>query len=107
MPKKPAPFKTRTSAKQKLEDYKFKAQEFINKLRNPEKTSAFSVRGYEVLQQGSKKPNVISVPELLAIVGTARQLGRRVEISISDSGDNARLNFTYVAELPAIPSELF
>lgn len=44
---------TRTSTKQLLAEYKSKAMNYIQELRNPRMTSAFSVAGYIV--DGDKK----------------------------------------------------
>lgn len=87
--------KTRLSAKQKLENYKSCALLFIKKLRNPMTQIGFSVSGYEVTPTG-KKPNTLSAPELLAIVGTAQRLGKNVQLSISGTDDQARINFQFV-----------
>ena len=97
---------TRTSAKQKFAEFKTQVFQYISQLRNPASRFAFSVKGYEVVAQ-VKKPNVISVPELLAIVGTAGQLGKEVRVTASQSGDFAQLNFLYVDQPLDVPLALF
>lgn len=96
----------RVSAKQKLVDYKQKVYAYIQLLRNPSSTSAFSVTGYSVVA-GVKRPNTISVPELLAIVGTAGQLGKQVHVSVSGREDGGQVNFIYVDQVAPVPAELF
>jgi hypothetical protein len=98
----------RISPKQKFLAYKELALNYIGKLRNPFTAPAFNVATYEkVLNSTTKRPNFLSAPELGAIVGTARQLGKEVRISLSGSGDEARLYFTYVDGPLDIPTELY
>ena len=96
---------TRTSPKQRLAEYKLAALNFIARLKNPNQYPAFNVATYEKTPTG-KKPNFLSAPELGAIVGTARQLGKSVQISLSGSGDEARLYFSYVDSQLTTPLEL-
>jgi hypothetical protein len=97
---------TRISPKQKLAHYRTAALAFIASLRYPTTQSFFSVKGYEKTPTGPK-PNVINVPELLAIVGTARALGKQVVISSSgvDMGGQIDVSLVDVSN-KAIPSEL-
>ncbi len=98
----------RVTPKQKFAAYKESALRYIGQLRNPGTRSAFFVASYNVQPgTGIKKPNTLSAPELLAIVGTARQLGKEVRITVSGRDDNAQLNFEYVDVVPAIPLDLF
>jgi hypothetical protein len=96
---------TRTSAKQKLAAYQNAALDYIGRLRNPSTQSGFSVTAYSVSPTG-KKPNVISVPELGAIVGTARQLGSEVRVSFVGRDDDTKVVFEYVSAPASIPVEL-
>jgi hypothetical protein len=97
---------TRISAKQKFENYKSRALAFISKLRYPNTESFFSVTGYEVVN-GMKKPNHISVPEMLAIVGTAKRLGKNIQVNTSGVGDGGQIDFVFVdAPNPTVPFEL-
>jgi hypothetical protein len=93
----------RLSAKQKLTQYKHDALTFINILKRPAQQLAFSVSGYQKTEGGGKKPNVLSAPELLAIVGTAAKLGKQVHVSISGVDDGGQLNFYFVDAPPATP----
>ena len=105
MKKQKAESKTRVSAKQKFNDYKQRAQAFIAKLRYPDTQSFFSVKGYEVTPTG-KKPSHIAVPELLAIVGTASRLGKKIEIRTSGVDDGGQIDFVFVAATPSVPFDL-
>ena len=96
---------TRTSAKAKLTEYKLLALQFINSLRYPGTQNIFTIKGYEKVN-GVTKPNHASIPELLAIVGTATKLGKKVQISVNGYIDGAELSFDFVDAPPAIPSEL-
>ena len=96
---------TRVSAIQKFEAYKASALEFIARLRYPNTQSFFSVTGYEKTPTGVK-PNVINVPELLAIVGTANKLGKRVEIRTSGAEKGGQIDVVLVDSIPSIPNEL-
>jgi len=107
MPKKKTIATTRTSAKQKFEEYKSQALSYITRLRNPKIQLGFSLKTYEVLVAGGKKPNAISAPELGAIVGTAQKLGKEIRITLSGSGDEATLFFSFVEAPPDIPGDLF
>ena len=95
----------RVSAKQKLFEYKTLALEYIGRLRNPGIAPGFSVTSYTVTPTG-KKANVISVPELGAIVGTARQLGSEVRVRFTGTDDNAKVIFEYVNAPANIPAGL-
>jgi len=95
---------TRLSAKQKLTNYKQAALTFIHQQANPNRQSAFSVAAYQVVA-GGKKPNALSAPELVAIVGTAAKLGKQVHVTISGVDDGGQLNF-YFVDVPATPFEL-
>jgi hypothetical protein len=97
---------TRVSAKQKLDAYKGAAFIYISKLRTPGTQSAFSVKGYEVTPTG-KKPNALSAPELLAIVNTARKLGKIVQLTTSGISDGGQLDFQFVDAPADIPSDLY
>ena len=96
---------TRTSAKQKFADYKTRALAFINLTKYPSNQSAFSVTGYNVTA-GVKKPNALSAPELIAIVGTAQKLGKIVQVTISGIADGGQLDFRFVDSFPSIPNDL-
>jgi len=98
----------RITPKQKFLAYKELALNYIGKLRNPGTKNAFFVTAYNVQAgTGIKKPNTLSAPELLAIVGTAGQLGKEVRITVSGHDDSAQLNFQYVDVALNIPSDLF
>jgi hypothetical protein len=60
-------------------------------LRTAKTQIAFSITGYTK----EKKPNAISVPELIAIVGTAQKLGQQVTLSISGVEDGATLSVRF------------
>ena len=96
---------TRTSAKQKLTAYKEAALGFISTLRYPTTQSFFSVKGYEVTPTG-KKPSHISVPELLAIVGTAKRLGKNIQLSTSGVDDGGQIDVLFVDAAPSVPFNL-
>jgi hypothetical protein len=96
---------TRLSAKQKLTNYKQAALTFIRQLATPDKQSAFSVTAYQVVA-GVKKPNALSAPELVAIVGTAAKLGKQVHVTISGVDDGGQLNFYFVDAPTNTPFEL-
>jgi len=98
--------KTRISPKARFLAYKELALGYISTLRNPNTAPAFSVLTYEKTPTG-KKPGFLSAPELGAIVGTARQLGKEVRITLQGQDDAARLYFTYVDAPKDIPTELF
>ena len=96
---------TRTSLKQKFAAYRAAASEYIYRLQNPFVTSLFSVKSYETTPTG-KKPNAVNVPELLAIVGTAKKLGKTVRLDISGVGDTAQLDVVLVDTPEILPAEL-
>jgi hypothetical protein len=96
---------TRTSMKQQFQEYRNIVLAYISVLRNPVTRPAFFVKGYDVTPAG-KKPNVVNIPELIAIVGTAGQLGNMVTLHITGTGDAARLEFRYVGNCPSYPPEL-
>ena len=96
---------TRTSLKQKFQEYRAAASEYVYRLQNPYNTPFFSVKAYETTPTG-KKPNAVNVPELLAIVGTAKKLGKTVRLDISGVGDTAQLDVVLVDTPPALPAEL-
>jgi hypothetical protein len=96
----------RTSAKQKLAEYRMKAVEFMYNQARPTTQSAFSVATYEILPTGGKKPNALSAPELAAIVGTAQKLGKQVQVVLYGNGDATKLNFNFVDAPSSIPLEL-
>ena len=96
---------TRTSAKQKLTAYKEAALGFIHTLRYPTTQSFFSVKGYEVTPTG-KKPNHISVPELLAIVGTAKRLNKNIQLNTSGVDDGGQIDLSFVDAAPSVPFDL-
>jgi hypothetical protein len=97
--------KTRTSLKQKFADYRGVATSYIYQLQNPFTTPFFSVKAYETTPTG-KKPNAINAPELLAIVGTAKKLGKTVRLDISGFGDTAQLDVVLVDGVAALPDAL-
>lgn len=97
---------TRVSAKQKFENYKSLALQFINTLRYPLTQTAFSITAYQVVPGVGKKPNAISAPELGAIVGTARKLGKLVQVNFTGVDDGGTLNFVFVDSMPPTPNEL-
>jgi hypothetical protein len=99
MAKKIATPQTRVSSKEKFNTYKNAAYGYILTLLQPKKQEAFRLTAYEVTPTG-KKPNALSVPEVLAIVGTASKLGKNVQIEISGVGDNATLS-AYFVDRPA------
>ena len=63
------------------------------------------MRGYDVTTTG-KKPNAFNVPELLAIIGTAAKLGKKVEVTVSGVGDAAQVDFRFVDTAPSVPNDL-
>jgi hypothetical protein len=95
----------RISLKQKFATYRSTASSYIYSLQNPSTNSFFSVKSYETTPTG-KKPNAVNVPELLAIVGTAKRLGKTVRLDISGHGDVAQLDVVLVDTPTALPSEL-
>ena len=97
--------KTRTSLKQKFAAYRDVASVYIFGLQNPYTTPFFSVKAYETTPTG-KKPNAINAPELLAIVGTAKKLGKTVRLDISGVGDAATLDVVLVETPASLPAEL-
>ena len=96
---------TRTSLKQKFAAYRTAASEYVYRLQTPYGTPFFSVKAYETTPTG-KKPNAVNVPELLAIVGTAKKLGKTIRLDISGVGDTAQLDVVLVDTPPALPAEL-
>ena len=97
--------KTRTSLKQKFAAYRAAASAYVYLLQHPYNTPFFSVKAYETTPTG-KKPNAVNVPELLAIVGTAKKLGKTVRLDISGVGDTAQLDVVLVGTPQALPAEL-
>ena len=95
----------RTSLKQKFAGYRSIASSYIYSLQNPGTNSFFSVKSYETTPTG-KKPNAVNVPELLAIVGTAKRLGKTVRLDISGVGDAAKLDVVLVDTPAILPAEL-
>jgi hypothetical protein len=102
--KKSAPV-TRITAKQKFTAYRDAASSYIYGLQNPIQNSAFSVKGYEVTPTG-KKPNFMSAPEVLAIVMTARKLGKTVNVTTSGVADGGQLDFYFVDGPRPLPEEM-
>ena len=96
---------TRTSLKQKFDVYRAAASEYIYRLQNPYNTPFFSVKAYETTPTG-KKPNAVNVPELLAIAGTAKKLGKTIRLDISGVGDTAQLDVVLVDTPASLPAEL-
>ena len=94
----------RVSPKQQLAEYKAKARTFINSILYPSTALIFSIEPYNDIN-GAKKPNAISVPELFAIVGTAAKLGKKVQVSISNTTSSNELDFRFVNQ-PNFPAEL-
>lgn len=90
--------KTRTSAKQKFAEYRSKVSDFIHRVINPRTSTILKLASYSP----DKKPNAASVPELLAIVGTAQKLGKVVIVQISGINE---LEFAYF-DKPEYPLEL-
>lgn len=105
MAKKVVTKTTRTSAKAKLTEYKNLALQFIHSVRYPSTANIFTIKGYEKVN-GVTKPNHASVPELIAIVGTASKLGKKVQISVNGYSDGAELSFDFVSSMPDTPFEL-
>jgi hypothetical protein len=106
--------KTRTSLKQKFADYyrgvfaeyyRGVVTSYIYRLQNPYTTPSFSVKAYETTPTG-KKPNAINAPELLALVGTAKKLGKTIRLDISGVGDTAQLDVVLVDGVAALPDAL-
>ena len=98
MAKKISESAQRTSPKQKFEAYRLKARTFINEILYPRTQTIFTIASYSA----DKKPNAASVPELLAIVGTAQKLGKKVQVEISGINE---LKFVFVDTMN-IPAEL-
>jgi hypothetical protein len=96
---------TRTSPKQVLAEYKQRVMNYIYALKNPGQQLAFSVTGYRT-EGGVKKPNTISVPETLAIVGTAAKLGKLVVLRTSGVEDGGQINFYFVDTPASTPIDL-
>ena len=63
------------------------------------------MKAYETTPTG-KKPNAINAPELLAIVGTAKKLGKTIRLDISGVGDTAQLDVVLVDTPEILPAEL-
>lgn len=108
MSKKKSTKTPRVSSKQKLADYREKARTFIQTLRYPKTIPAFETKSYETVE-GKKMMVKVSIPEIFAIVATAKQLGKKVQLTTGGFGDNGTLYFQYVEDITqiAIPSELF
>ena len=85
--------------------YRTAAMTYIYKLRNPNTESFFSVKGYEKVE-GRLKPNVINVPELLAIVGTANRLGKNITITTSGVELGGQVDIKFVDAPAPLPTEL-
>ncbi len=108
MPKKITTVKTpRVSPKQQLAEYRAKALGFIQTLRYPKTLQAFNTKSYEVVE-GKKMLVKVSIPEIFAIVATAKQLGKQVQLTTGGYGENGTLYFQYVDDPSqiVIPSEL-
>ena len=97
---------TRTSAKQKLADYKNLALDYIRTLRNPKTVNSLSITGYEV-KEGRKLSKSVPVPELITMVGMAVQFDKKVAVTVTGSGDEVKLNFLIQDEAGDIPSALY
>jgi hypothetical protein len=95
----------RVSLKQRFADYRQFASNYIYSLQHPTRQLAFSVKGYEVTPTG-KKPNVLSAPEVLAIVGTAATLGKDVLVTTSGIEDGGQINFYFMDKQLPLPNEL-
>ena len=105
MPKAKQSTTPRVSLKQKFAAYRSAASSYIYQLQNPSTEQFFSVKGYEKVE-GRLKPNVINVPELLAIVGTANRLGKGITITTSGVELGGQINIQFVDRPTAIPVEL-
>jgi hypothetical protein len=101
-----APKTTRTSPKQLLSEYKSKALQFISDLRYLKTVNSLSITGYE-LKEGRKLSKSVPIPELITMVGMAAQFGKRVNCTVTGSGDDVKLNFLIQDEMPPTPNDLY
>lgn len=105
MPKAKQSTTPRVSLKQKFAAYREAASKYISQLRYPSTEQFFSVKGYEKVE-GRLKPNVINVPELLAIIGTANRLGKNITITTSGVELGGQIDVLFVDRPTAIPVEI-
>ena len=91
--------------KEKFAAYRSAASSYIYTLQNPINSQFFSVKGYEKVE-GRLKPNVINVPELLAIVGTANRLGKNIAITTSGVDNGGQINVQFVDRPEPLPAEM-
>jgi hypothetical protein len=95
---------TLKSVQAAFDAYRDAAVKYIYRLRNPNTESFFSVKGYEKVE-GRLKPSVINVPELLAIVGTANRLGKKITITTSGVDDGGQVDVHFVDAPAPLPIE--
>jgi hypothetical protein len=96
---------TLKSVQEQFAAYRDAATRYIYSLQNPNTEQFFSVKGYEKVE-GVLRPGKISVPELLAIVGTANRLGKNITITTSGVENGGQINVQFVDRPAAIPAEL-
>jgi hypothetical protein len=96
---------TLKSVQAAFDAYSAAATKYIQQLRHPNTESFFSVKGYEKTK-GRLKPNVINVPELLAIVGTANRLGKNITITTSGVELGGQVDVRFVDRPAELPTEL-
>jgi hypothetical protein len=96
---------TLKSVQEQFAAYRGAATSYIYSLQNPHTEQFFAVKGYEKID-GVLKPGKISVPELLAIVGTANRLGKNITITTSGVENGGQINVQFVDRPANIPSEL-
>ena len=96
---------TLKSVQEQFAAYRNAATNYIYSLQHPTNEQFFSVKGYEKVE-GRLKPNVINVPELLAIVGTANRLGKNITITTSGVDNGGQVNVQFVDRPAPLPAEL-
>jgi hypothetical protein len=97
---------TLKSVQEQFAAYRNVATSYIYSLRNPRTEDFFSVKGYEKTPEGVLKPGKISVPELLAIVGTANRLGKDITITTSGVENGGQINVKFVDRPANVPDEI-
>jgi hypothetical protein len=97
---------TLKSVQEQFAAYRNAATSYISSLRNPRTEDFFSVKGYEKIE-GVLKPGKISVPELIAIVGTANRLGKNITITTSGVENGGQINVQFVDRPAGVPVEIF
>lgn len=83
------------TAKSELLSLRDEVSKYTYALGNRRNQIAITVDGYTA----EKKPNALSVPEMIAIVGTAQKLGQKVELKISGVENGASLNVYFVEDV--------